>query len=95
MMDVARVVIATFLFCVSSYLVYDLFALGFSWPVFFVCIGGYILVHYIWPKNSSNDSTWCDILELIVDLPYRSIAFAIRSIGRTLGGKDGDIGLDL
>jgi hypothetical protein len=94
-MDELRVIVAIMVFSVSTYLVYDLFAAGFSWAVLLVCIGGYVLVHYIWPKKSSEDSNWYDILEILVDLPYRSIALAIRSIGKMLRNSDGDIGIDL
>lgn len=94
-MDVVRIIAATVIFAISTYLVYDLFANGFSWIVLLFCLGGYVLVHYIWPKNTSSDSSWFDLLELIVDLPFRSIAFAIRSIGRLLKSGDGDIGIDL
>ncbi len=94
-MDVFRAIIAIIIFSLSSYLVYDIFANGFNWAVLLFCIGGYIIVHFIWPKKSSGDSEWYDILEIIVDLPYRSIAFAIRSIGKVVKSSDGDIGIDL
>ncbi len=93
-MDVLRVIVAIVVFCVSSYLVYDLFASGFSWAVLVSCVGGFVLVHYIWPKKGAEDSEWYDILEIVIDLPYRTIALAIRAIGKMLKGSDG-IDIDL
>ncbi len=92
-MDVIRGIVAVLIFCSSSYLVYDLLAVGFSWPVLLVCIGGFILAHYIWPKNIDSDNEWCDVVGFIVDLPYRSLALAIRSVGKVLK-SDGDTGID-
>lgn len=94
-MDELRVVIAIITFCISAYLGYDLFANGFSWPVLFLCCIGFLSVHYIWPRNSSNDSNWYDVLEIVIDLPYRAIAMTLRAIGRGLRSGDGDIGIDL
>lgn len=94
-MSVVRVILAIVVFCISSYLVYDLFANGFSWAVLFFCISGYVLVHYIWPKRAFRDSGWYDVLEMVIDLPYRTIAVVLRSIGRIFRGGDGDIGVDL
>jgi hypothetical protein len=93
MIDRLRVIFATVLFCISSYLVYDLFANGFSWVTLLISICGYLLIHYIWPKRTSQDSDWIDLLELVVDLPYRSIALALRSIGSLL--RNGDVGIGL
>lgn len=94
-METIRVVAAAVVFCISSYLVYDLFANGFSWAVLLFCVGGYVLAHYMWPKTTDENSAWYDALELVIDLPYRAIAFALRSIGRVFRSSDGDIGVDL
>lgn len=94
-MNVFRVIASVFLFSISSYLVYDLFANGFNWMVLIVCLAGYFIVHYIWPKKKTGDSDWYDILEMIVDLPYRTLALLLRSIGKIVRGSDGDIGIDL
>jgi hypothetical protein len=93
--DLLRAVFATTLFCISSYLIYDLFANGFSWPVLIFCISGYIIVHYIWPKNNNIESDLFDIVELVIDIPYRTIALILRSIGKVFRGGDSDIGIDL
>ena len=92
-MNEFRVFIAITIFSVSSYLVYDLLANNFEWFVLLTAIGGFLSVHYIWPKKSDDESAWYDALEIIFDLPYRAIALLIRSIGRIF--RDGDIGIDL
>ncbi len=92
-MNKFRVVIAIMIFSVSSYLLYDLIANGFEWFVLFVVIGGYVLVHFAWPKSRADERAWYDVLEIIFDLPYRLIALLVRSIGRIF--KDGDVGIDV
>ena len=92
-MDVIRVIVCIALFSISSYLVFDLYAHGFNWVVLLVCIGGYFLVHHIWPRRSVGESHWYDVLEIVFDLPYRTIAFFLRSIGRVARSADADIDL--
>jgi hypothetical protein len=94
-MDLIRTIAATILFCTSTYLVYDLFANGFDLIVLLFCIGGYLFSHYILPEKKLGAGDWFDILELVIDLPYRMIAFLLSSLGRLLRGSDGDIGIDL
>ena len=92
-MNVFRIIISVILFCISSHLVYDLLANGFNWLIFVVCISGYLVIHFIWPKKETEESAWFDILEFVVELPYRAIALFLRSISKIF--RDGDIGIDL
>ena len=94
-MDVVRVIIAVALFCISSYLVFDLFANGFQWLVFIVAVFGFIAVHYLWPKKGSEESEWYDLLEYVVDIPYRAISLFLRSAARLFRKSDSDFDLDL
>ncbi len=94
-MDFLRELTSIIVFSISAYLVYDLIANGFNWVVLVVCLTGFVLVHYIWPKNSGHTGDWIDYIELIIDLPFRAIAFFLRSIGKLLRNKDADIGLDI
>ena len=94
-MDELRVFTAFSIFTISAYLAYDLFATGFSWMVLLFCIGGFVAAHYIWPKNTSGDSHWYDSFEIFIDIPYQSIAFAIRSLARIFKRADIDEGIDL
>jgi len=61
--------------------------------IFSLC--GYTAIHFIWPKHKESESLWYECLEYIVDLPFRAIAFLIRSIGRIFKDLDCDIGIDL
>ncbi len=90
-MDDLRAVLAIIIFAISSYFVFDLFAYGFSWPVLAVSIVGFLLAHFIWPPKHSGDSAWYDMLEIIVDFPYRCLAVFIRGVGKLV--KHGDIDL--
>lgn len=94
-MDDFRALLAIVIFFFSSYLVYDLIANGFSWSVLVACIIGFWIVHFIWPKNQSQESSWYDFLEIVIDLPYQAVAFSLRSVSRLVRGSDGDIGIDL
>jgi hypothetical protein len=79
-MDDFLAVVAIFISCISGYLVFDLFYTGFSWAVLFSAIGGFILVHVIWPKKQDSNSAWYDALEYIFDFPYRFTAACIRGV---------------
>lgn len=90
-----RLLLAVLLFCLGGYLVWDLIATGFSLVVLVFSLLCFILAHYIKPKpNGNGDSSlvW-DVLDFIVDIPFRAISLFIRGIGKPLKG---DIdGLDL
>ncbi|MCP4321620.1 MAG: hypothetical protein GY787_07170 [Alteromonadales bacterium] len=94
-MNEFRVFLATVVSIICSYLVFDLVINGFDWIVLTVIVIGFFSVHYIWPKNKESESVWYDLLEYVVDLPFRTIAYLVRSLGRIFKGADGDIGLDL
>jgi hypothetical protein len=90
-MDDFLAVVAIFIFCISGYLVFDLFYTGFSWAVLLSAIGGFSLVHAIWPKKHDEDSAWYDALEYIFYFSYRFTVACIRGIV-----KGGDtVGFDL
>jgi len=92
-MDLLRILLSIFIFCISVYLVVDLFVYGFSWSVLLFCIGGFVLVHFLRPKKSSVDDSFYELVDLVLDLPYRAIATIIRNIGRLF--RDGNGGVDL
>lgn len=94
-MNDLRALIATALFCISLYLVVDLIAHGFSWAVLCAALAGFVLAHYVWPPKRDDEAAWFDWLELVVDLPFRSIALLVRGIGKMIRNSDGDIGIDL
>lgn len=92
-MNDLQAVLAILIFFISAYLVYDLLTNGFSWTVLLVCIGGFVLVHFILPKSRDQDSAWYESLEFIFDFPFRAIAYSLRGIGRAFG--KGDVDLDI
>lgn len=94
-MDFLRTLLAVVLFCLSTYLLLDLFLNGFDWVVLIAVIGGYIAVHYIWPRGGRYGSDWYDLLELVLDLPFRALALLLRSAGALFGGKGSGVDLDL
>lgn len=83
-----RAVLAISVFCISLYLIYDLWANAFNIYVFIACLLGFVIAHHLWPKNRDSESHWYDALELIIDFPFRAIALTLRRLGR-LSGKDG------
>lgn len=83
-----RLLLAVLLFCLGGYLVWDLFAAGFSLVVVVFSLLCFILAHYIKPKpNDRGDSSlvW-DVSDFIVDIPFRAISLFIRCIGKPLKG---------
>ncbi len=92
-MDVFRVIVASAIFCISSYLVYDLLTHGFNWLVLLACLLGYVMVHYILPKRATEDSQWYELLEIALELPYRTMALCLRSLSSVF--RKTDIDLDL
>jgi len=94
-MNEFRVFLSVVIFCICLYLIYDLFANGFSWITLAFSLFGFISIHFIWPKHKESESVWYEILEGVVDFPFQAMAFFIRSIARIFKNSEGDIGIDL
>ncbi|OZG74728.1 hypothetical protein BTA51_07075 [Hahella sp. CCB-MM4] len=91
-MHTLRYILAVGLFFLSCYLVFDLVVHGFNVFVLIGVIVGFLLAHFIKPKNSEGyDSDIIDILDFIIDMPFKAIALALRSLGSFFGRG----GLDL
>lgn len=88
-----RVFLSISIFIVSSYLIIDLVIYSFSWLLLFCSILGFFSVHYLWPPKHDNESVWYDILELVIELPFRAMALFVRGLGKFF--KSADSGLDL
>lgn len=88
-----RVFLSLSIFIVSCYLLIDLIIYTFSWVLLFCSITGFIAVHYLWPPKYDNDSAWYDLLEVVIELPFRAISLFLRGIGKLF--KNADAGLDL
>lgn len=81
-MDVIRITLASILFCISSYLIYDLIVNGFDILVLTACIAGYIAVHFLIPKKSIEESAWYEFFAEVIDIPFRTTALLLRGISR-------------
>jgi len=88
-----RVFLSTSFFIMSSYFVFDLIFYGFDWLLLIASILGYVLAHYIWPPKFDDESHWYDLLEYVVDLPFRILVSSIRGIGSIF--KNSDSSFDL
>jgi hypothetical protein len=89
MLDALRRFGALTLFCLGAYLVFDLFVSGFNLVVLLTAVGCFVLTHYLNPGLNRRDdwfSIW-DVLDIVIELPFRSVALALRLIGRLL--RDG------
>lgn len=88
MLDEIRLFLAVLLFCLGIYLVWDLFAAGFELIVLASSLLCFVAAHYIKPKsNDRDDSTvvW-DVLDFIVDIPFRAISIFLRAISKPFKG---------
>ena len=88
MIDGIRLLLAVLLFCLGIYLVWDLFAAGFDLIVLASSLLCFVVAHYIKPKSSDRDdasAVW-DILDFIVDIPFKAISIFLRAISKPFKG---------
>ena len=95
MINELRFFLAVMLFCLGIYLVWDLFVAGFDFIVLLSSLFCFVAAHYIKPKSDDGDdsSVVFDILDFIVDIPFRAISIFLRAISKPFKG-DAD-GFDL
>ncbi len=93
-MDTVRYLLAVALFCTGVYLAIDLLLSGFHWRVLLASLGCLLLAHFIKPERREHDAfSVLEIIDLLLDIPYRLIAVILRTAGRPFRG---DIdGIDL
>lgn len=92
MINEIRLLLAAVSFCLGLYLVYDLFANGFSWVVMVCAVACFILAHYLKPDRDDGDGSFLiDIIDLIIDIPFKAIAICLRALSKPFkgGGVDG------
>ena len=95
MIDEIRLLLAALLSCIGAYLVWDLFVSGFDVVILMSSVGCFMLAHYIKPDFRANDgssSLW-DILDFIIDIPFKAISAFLRALSKPFKG-DVD-GIDL
>lgn len=92
MIDEIRLILAVLIFCVGAYLVWDLFATGFDVVVLFSAIACFIFAHYAKPntRNGSDASSLWDVVDFIVDIPFKVVSVFLRGISKPFKG-DTDI----
>jgi ABC-type amino acid transport system permease subunit len=95
LMDTLRLFLALALFFLGLYLLLDLFWSGFSLAVLIAAVACFVLAHGVKPRRREGEEfgTWYDMLELMIEIPFRAIALAVRGLGRLFKGDAG--GLDL
>ena len=83
--DYIRLILASTCFVLGCFLIYDLFSGGFDWSVLVGSISCFLLAHYIRPNfgkhNKPDALDWVDVVDIIVDVPFRLVVYAIRAIG--------------
>ena len=79
------------LFAVGCYLIYDLFHTGFNIYVLVAALVSLVMAHYVKPKidrsNKPDSYDWFDVLDLVLDIPFRLIAIGLRGLGK-IGKSD-------
>lgn len=79
-------------YLMSTYFVIDLIIYTFDWILLLVSIVGFVFAHYLWPPKCDNESVWYDLLEIVIELPFRAMALFIRGLAKLF--KHGDSGID-
>lgn len=82
-----RALLAVIAFSTGVYLVWDLYASGLNAVVLVTAVACFIFAHFIKPntsskaQNTSDLSLW-DIIDLIVDIPFRLISVSLRALSK-------------
>ena len=88
MINELRLLLAVLLFCLGIYLIWDLFATGFDFIVLVSSIFCFIAAHYVKPKSNDSDepsAAW-DLIDLVIDIPFRAISIFLRAISKPFKG---------
>jgi hypothetical protein len=85
--DWLRLTLALLFFCLGIYLCIDLYLSGFDLIIFMAAPLCFTLAHILKPKQRDDDAyAIIDAVDIILDIPYRAIALALRGLGRLLRG---------
>ena len=88
-----RVFLSISIFIISSYFIIDLIIYDFDWVLLVFSLIGFVCAHYLWPPKHDDESSWYDMLEVVIELPFRAMALFLRGLGKVF--KNADSGLDL
>jgi hypothetical protein len=90
-----RLLAALALVLTGGYLIYDLFASGFSLMLLVAAIGCLVLAYWIKPRRR-EEHDWrgiFDVLDLLLEIPFQLMAKGLRLLLRF--GKDDIGGIDV
>ena len=92
MLNELRYFVALSCFCLGIYLIWDLINSGFDPIVLGATFLCFILAHLIKPntENEKDSGLFWDIVDAILEVPYRSISLILRGLSRLLK-HDGDL----
>lgn len=87
-MDSIRHLLATLLFCTGVYLAVDLFLTGFNLLILAASITCFVLAYHVKPQRQIDDDETglLDLIEMVIEIPYRLIAGLLRWLTRLLRG---------
>lgn len=85
MYDDIRIWLASALWFLAFYLVWDLMSTGFDVIVFVSCIASFVAGYYLVRKKSEDaPSNIFDGWDFVLMIPFRGIAMLLRSISKLL-----------
>lgn len=93
-MDFLRIFLAVLTFLLGCYLIFDLISEGFDLFVLCGSLLSFIFANFLWPKNHNQENgivdslDIIDLLEFVIRVPFRAVAYLLRGIGRI--GRDVD-----
>jgi hypothetical protein len=89
-MDAFRYLLALLLCLLGFYLIFDLFAHGFSSTVLLAMLGAFVAAHLVKPRRTDDQdaNALVEFLDLFVDWPFRLLSAGLRSLGRNAGSSD-------
>ena len=86
-MNTLREVIAVILYCIAIILTIFMFTNAFSWTLLALAIITYLSAYWTWPskREGQRDDNywWLDIIELLIELPFRIIGWLFRALKKT------------
>ncbi|WP_144393897.1 hypothetical protein [Pleionea sediminis] len=88
-----RVFLSISVFSISLYLIFDLIIYSFDWILLLLSVVGFACAHYLWPPKQDDESAWYDMLEIIVEFPFRAIALFFRELFKIFKNTDSDFDL--
>lgn len=89
-MEAFRYLFAVLLCLLGFYLIFDLFAHGFSLIVLLAMLGAFVAAHLTKPRltDDPDANELVEFLDLFVDWPFRLLSAGLRSLGRNAGSSD-------